>query len=287
MPHLLADKQTLFIGAGSMAEAIIRGIVTARITSPVNISVTNRSSRERLEQLREQYGIRTGCGPEATEDYLREADVVVLAMKPKDAGAALAALKPFLRSDQLLISVIAGLSLSTMEELLCNGMPIARSMPNTSSSIGLGATGLCFSSTAVETDRQLAMEIFTAVGLAVPIEEQQMDVLTGVSGSGPAYIYYMMEAMIKAGKDGGLTDEQARSLTVQTVLGAASMVQSTGEDPAELRRKVTSPNGTTEAAIQTLDRGEFQETVQKAVHRAAERSGELGAMITDGVRNSR
>lgn len=283
MSEALANQNILFIGAGSMAEAIIRGIVSADLLPSKQIHVTNRSNEQQLKQLAEAYGVTTGCGQQAAELYLQKADIVVLAMKPKDAGAALRALKPFLRSNQLLVSVIAGLSISAVEQVVANGMPIVRTMPNTSSTIGLGATGLCFSKEVSDQDRQHVLAIFSAVGLTAEIEEEQMHVLTGVSGSGPAYIYYMMEAMIQAGVDGGLSREQARELTVQTVLGAASMVKHTGEDPAELRRKVTSPNGTTEAAIAVLNAESFQPAVQKAVHRAAERSREIADMIAGDI----
>ncbi|WP_010273756.1 pyrroline-5-carboxylate reductase [Paenibacillus senegalensis] len=287
MSEGLASQNILFIGAGSMAEAIIRGIVSARLLPSERIYVTNRSNEQQLQQLTAAYGVRTGCGEQATQQYLQKADIIVLAMKPKDASTALQSLKPYLRADQLLISVIAGLSISAIEQAVGNGMPVVRTMPNTSSSIGLGATGLCFSERASARNRQHAAAIFSAIGLTAEIEEEQMHGLTGVSGSGPAYIYYMMEALVQAGIDEGLSPEQARELTVQTVLGAASMVKHTGEDPAELRRKVTSPNGTTEAAIAVLNAKGFQPAVREAVQRAAERSREIAEMIAGDIIESR
>ncbi|GIP32440.1 pyrroline-5-carboxylate reductase [Paenibacillus sp. J2TS4] len=277
MSHqLLAAKTILFIGAGPMAEAIIRGLVSRPDTDPERIIATNRSNRERLAALNREYGIRIGCGSEAVARYMSEADLIVLAMKPKDVGEALVEIAPSLDPRHLLISVVAGLSLSTIEGLSGGGIPIARCMPNTSSTIGLGATGLCFSSSATSEHQALALDLFAATGETVIVEEPLIDVVTGVSGSGPAYIYYMMEAMMEAGIAGGLDEEQARLLTVQTVLGAASMVKATGEDPAALRRKVTSPNGTTQAALEKLDEYRFHEAVRSAVHRASERAGELG-----------
>jgi pyrroline-5-carboxylate reductase len=179
----------------------------------------------------------------------------------------------------LLISLIAGLSIQTIEALLDLPFPIARSMPNTSSSIGLGSTGLTFSESTGLNQQKLAIDIFASVGEVFVVEEAQIDILTGLSGCGPAYVYYLMEAMISSGIQGGLSAEMARDLTVQTVLGAASMVKATETAPAVLRKKVTSPNGATQAAMETMDRFHFTEAVEKAVLRASERANELGAMI--------
>jgi pyrroline-5-carboxylate reductase len=158
-------------------------------------------------------------------------------------------------------------------------MNIVRTMPNTSSTIGLGATGISFSSTVSNGQRLLAETMFQSIGLTAVVEEPLLDAVTGVSGSGPAYVYYLMEAMIEAGLSLGLSEEAARELTVQTVLGAAHMVKATNENPAELRRKVTSPNGTTQAAIETLDAHSFSQAVVRAIGRAAERAGEMGDEI--------
>lgn len=152
-------------------------------------------------------------------------------------------------------------------------------MPNTSSTIGLGATGISFSESVNDEQRNLALTMFNAVGLSAVVEEPLIEAVNGVSGSGPAYVYYLMEAMIDAGVQLGLSPEAAKDLTVQTVRGAAEMVFSTGENPGELRRKVTSPNGTTQAAIETLDRFAFQEGLNKAILRCAERAREMGDAI--------
>ncbi|MNI48582.1 Pyrroline-5-carboxylate reductase [compost metagenome] len=178
-----------------------------------------------------------------------------------------------------MISVIAGMTIRTMQGLLGKSQPVVRTMPNTSSSIGLGATGIAYSKEVDEQSRRTALNIFEAVGLTSVIDEERMEILTGISGSGPAYIYYMMEAMIAAGIRGGLPAEQSRELTVQTVLGAARMVQQTGEEPAALRKKVTSPNGSTQAALEVLEKGDFFETVISAVNRCAERSREMGLAL--------
>jgi pyrroline-5-carboxylate reductase len=274
-----------FYGAGSMAEAIVRGLIDQKITSPHRITMMNRSNAERLQTLSERYGVRTGNRPEDKEAFFREADIIVLAMKPKDALAALQAASPLI-DQQLIVSVIAGLSISTMLKAIGKPVAISRTMPNTSSTIGLGATGISFSSGVSEAHKSSVLSIFRAIGIAYEVEEAQLDIVTGVSGSGPAYVYYFMEQMIAAGIQGGLTEETAKQLTVQTVLGAAQMISHTSEEPAELRRKVTSPNGTTQAALETLDRLQFPEAVRQAVLRAAERAGELGRAIDASLEGS-
>lgn len=281
----LIKQQIVFYGAGAMAEAIVRGLVSRSVVLPGQIVMLNRSSNERLAELRARYGVSGSNDPEQRQQYLSSSPIIVLAMKPKDAAEALRKLGPSLNESQLLVSVIAGLSIRTMQELLGRPQPIVRTMPNTSSSIGLGATGIAFSKEVREEDRQTALRMFEAVGTTTVIDEERMETLTGISGSGPAYIYYMMEAMIAAGIRGGLPLEQSTQLTVQTVLGAARMVQQTGEEPAALRKKVTSPAGATQAALEVLDRGDFFETVIAAVARCAERSREMGAAIDAEARN--
>jgi pyrroline-5-carboxylate reductase len=272
-----------FYGAGSMAEAIVRGLIARSVVRPSDIFMLNRSNSERLEELHNRYQVKTSNDDAAKSGILQNSSVIVLAMKPKDAGAVLKELGPLLKEDQLIVSVIAGLSIKTMQRLLERKQPIARTMPNTSSSIGLGATGISYSKEMTEEQRRTVMTLFEAVGTITIIEEKNMDLLTGISGSGPAYIYYMMEAMIAAGIRGGLSEEQCRALTIQTVLGAARMAQQTGEEPSALRAKVTSPNGSTQAAIRTLDDGDFFEDVIAAVNRCSERSREMGVALEEGI----
>jgi pyrroline-5-carboxylate reductase len=279
MSTTLSQAKIAFVGAGSMSEAIIRGLIQTKVADPQHIYVMNRSDQDRLVFLRSEYGLQATSDPITKEAYLRQADVVVLCMKPKDVVTAFEDLKPLLNENQLLVSVIAGLSIAKIEVLLDSNMGIVRTMPNTSSTIGLGATGMSFSANVNDTFKQLATQMFEAVGIVSIVEEEKLEILTGVSGSGPAYVYYFMEAMIKAGIEGGLTEDDSRQLTLQTVLGAAHMVQHTQEDPAELRRKVTSPNGATQASIEALDQYQFTEAITKAVFRSAERAKEMGEQI--------
>jgi pyrroline-5-carboxylate reductase len=217
---------------------------------------------------------------------LSSSDVIILSMKPKDSAAAVKALQPFLRPEQLIISVIAGLSISTIHQLLERPQAVVRTMPNTSSTIGLGATGICFSESVSSSQRALSLSIFNAIGITAVVDEPLIEAVNGVSGSGPAYVYYLMEAMISAGVQLGLSPEAAKNLTIQTVRGAVEMVSSTGENPDDLRRKVTSPNGTTQAAFETLDQYAFQEGMIKAILRCAERAREMGEAIQAEAVNS-
>lgn len=263
-----------------MAEAILRGLIERQVADPNKITVVNRSNQAKLQQLETDYGVHTlqETGPVA--EKVRASDIVILAMKPIDAPKAIAAYRTIFHADQLLISVIAGLSIDIMHGLLNNPLiPVARTMPNTSSSIGLGMTGISFSATAGEMHRKLTLDIFESVGEVLLLEEDRMHILTGISGSGPAYIYAMMEALVSGGVLGGLSREEALQLTVSTVAGAAAMVRQTGEDPGSLRQKVTSPNGTTQAALEKLAQYQFNEAVEQAVLRCAERSQEIAGVI--------
>ncbi|RAP78141.1 pyrroline-5-carboxylate reductase [Paenibacillus montanisoli] len=277
--HKIASLKMCFYGAGSMAEAMVRGLLDRGLTEPGQISMMNRQNAARMEELTARYGVNTSMIEADKSAMLKEADIVFLMMKPKDAAEAIGQVRELLHPGQLIISVIAGMTIRTLETLLGKPMPIVRTMPNTSSTIGLGATGVSFSAAVSQEQRLLAETMFQAVGLTTVVEERMLEVVTGLSGSGPAYVYYLMEAMIAAGSELGLSEEAARELTVQTVLGAAHMVKATGENPAELRRKVTSPNGTTQAAIEKLDANQFSQAVISAISRAAERAAEMGAEI--------
>lgn len=281
MSHTPLHLKIGFIGAGSMAEAILRGLVDQGIADPDRVFALNRQNDERLAELRDKYGIHTTRMPEERDRLISEADIIVLGMKPKDAAAGLADIRHLLHPGQLIVSVVAGLSIGAMERIVGASQPIVRTMPNTSSTIGLGATGISFSRSVTAAQQETCLALFRAIGEVTVIGEDGFDILTGVSGSGPAYLYYVMEAMIAAGVEGGLTEEAARLLTAQTVLGAAQMVKTTNEWPGDLRRKVTSPNGTTQAAIEVLEAGQVGDTVGRAVKRAAERSREISDSLTE------
>jgi pyrroline-5-carboxylate reductase len=243
----------------------------------------NRGNQERLCELTDTYGVNCAVDEEQRYQAVSSADIIILAMKPKDAAEAIRAYRSAFRANQLLVSVIAGLSIAAIEKLTVISLPIVRCMPNTSSTIGLGATGMSYSIEVSDEQQRLARNIFESTGIVCEIEEHLLDIVTGVSGSGPAYIYYVMEAMIAGGVTGGLDETTARLLTVQTVLGAANMVQQTQEEPADLRRKVTSPGGTTQAALELMQANGVSEHISNAVLRAADRAAELGTIIAEQI----
>ncbi len=281
----ISSLKVSFYGAGSMAEAIVRGLIHEKLIAPERISMLNRQNKERLTELHSRYGVQTILQGGSNDDYIREADIIFLAMKPKDAAAALSDIRPYIASKQLVISIVAGLSIQSISQLLGDAAPIVRTMPNTSSTIGLGVTGISYSSTVSPQQMLLTEAIFSLIGMNAVIDESLQAAITGVTGSGPAYVYHFMEAMIQAASELGLPEADAKELIVQTVLGAAEMVRSTGEEPAALRRKVTSPNGTTQAALEIMAEHRFPETVVKAVRRAAERAGELGEAIERSIQS--
>lgn len=272
-----------FFGAGSMAEAIARGIIQKGLLAPERISMLNRSNADRLAELSSGYGVQTILQGSSNERYLQEADIIFLAVKPKDAAESIAQLRPLVSERQLIVSVIAGLSIASLEKLLGGKLSIVRTMPNTSTTIGLGATGISYSDAVTPQQRLVTETIFQSIGINAVVDEGLQDAITGVSGSGPAYVYYFMENMIKAAEELGLASDMAYELVVHTVLGAAEMVRGTGEPPAELRRKVTSPNGTTQAALEVMAQGEWAETLVRAVRRSSERAGEMGAAIERSI----
>lgn len=266
-------KKVVFVGAGSMAEAVIAGIVERGAIVPQNVYVMNKSDDERLISLQNKYGISIVC---KEKEILKEADLIVLATKPKDIQQVMADIRPSLQNKAAILSVIAGISIETME----NGLgkrPIARSMPNTSATIGKSATGVAMNAAVDETMRQHILGLLEAIGLVKEVEEDDLHTVTALSGSGPAYVYYLAEALEEAAVDNGLTQDVARSLIIQTLEGAAAMLKETGTEPAELRENVTSPNGTTAAGLQALQEGLFKETIAKCIQKAAARSRVLGA----------
>ena len=259
-----------FIGAGSMAEALIQGWVEKNVVPAEQIFVSNRSNGDRLQQLQASYGVQ----PVISTDELSQANLIILAMKPKDARTAMAAIAPFISENCAVLSVLAGISIETVEEGL-GARPIARVMPNTSATIGMSATGIAFNEHVSDIQKDLYMKLLQAVGIVIEVEEDKLHAITALSGSGPAYLYYLIEAFEKVGTEFGLTKEIVRELMVQTVAGSAEMLKSGNEEPEALRRKVTSPGGTTEAGIRALENKNFNETIACCIRSAENRSREL------------
>ncbi len=269
-------QRICFIGAGSMSEAMLAGLLKNRLITADRVSVFNRHRRERLTELKKSYGVQI---PEDRGRAVSEADTVILAVKPKDVQEALTQWKTSFHRGQRIISVAAGISTEAVERLIPSGIPVIRAMPNTSCTIGQSATALCTGRWAGPEDLEVARRLFSAIGSAVIVEEEAMDSVTALSGSGPAYIYFMVEALEQAGVEAGLSKEIARQLSLQTLFGAAHMLMETREEPAELRRRVTSPGGTTMAGLEELKRKRFDEAVKSAVLQAKSRSRELGSLL--------
>jgi pyrroline-5-carboxylate reductase len=274
---MLTQKKICFIGAGAMAEAIVAGLINKKIVKPGQISITNRDDRFRLDELVYNFGVFADA--EQKEKSMQEADVLVLAMKPKDVAEALTSIRHFTSSDQLVISVVAGISTDYITDLLGHTAPVVRTMPNTSAAIGRSATGICAGKTASDEHIAMARKIFESIGMVVLTEEAKLDAVTGLSGSGPAYVYYLVESMLAGGIDAGLEADEARKLILQTLIGSAQMLIETGEEPSVLREKVTSPNGTTQAGLDILRSYHFEEAVRSCIQGAAKRSKELGKQL--------
>ncbi len=259
-----------FIGGGNMAEAIMRGLLHE--DAGAEICVAEISSKRRDELTTQFPGVRVvGDAAEAA----RWGEVVILAIKPQQAESVLSLIEPAVTLDKLVISIMAGIPSSKIEANLIPGCRVIRAMPNTPGLIGAGATAVCSGRKATSGDLDLGHRIFAMIGTAVSVEEKLMDAVTALSGSGPAYVFTFMEALADAGVMNGLPRDIAAQLAAQTVLGAARMVVETGEHPTLLKEKVTSPGGTTIAALHALENGGFRGVVMNAVKAACTRSKEL------------
>ncbi|HLJ59200.1 MAG TPA: pyrroline-5-carboxylate reductase [bacterium] len=268
---MAVDCSVALIGAGNMAEALLRGLLGTGTFAAHRCIVANKRNDERLERLAAHWGVRT------TRDkawLMREGDVVVLAVKPHDVAEVLGEIAPHAEPRHLVVSVAAGVPLETIERRL-HGVPAVRTMPNTSTAVNASATALCAGRWAGGAHLEIARAMFEAVGRVVVVPEPLFDAVTGLSGSGPAYVYLLAEAMVEAGMRAGLDRETALDLVSQTVLGAGKMLAETGQDPAALRARVTSPNGTTMAGVRALEELGFPDAVREAVGRATARSREL------------
>ena len=268
---LTLDRTIVFIGAGNMASALIGGLISRGV--PANQLAAVDPSASQRDQVHARHGIRTAASVDA--ELLREA-VVVLAVKPQQMREAVQAIAPLL-GDQLLMSVAAGVRASDLSRWLGGHVRIVRTMPNTPALVGLGATGLAALPGCLTTDRALAQAIMGAVGCTVWVDDEaRLDAVTALSGSGPAYVFRFIECLIEGGQQLGLSAEQARTLALQTVLGAATLAATSNEPAAVLRERVTSKGGTTAAALAVFDSGALPDLVARAMAAADQRSQELG-----------
>jgi pyrroline-5-carboxylate reductase len=271
------DLTIAFVGAGNMAGALIRGLIGTK-TIPSTHIIAADPDQARLDLLESDLAIRV---TQTNDAAVESANVVVLATKPQVFDRVLPSLASSLRPGTLVISIAAGISTRIIERMLPDGTHVVRTMPNTPAMVGAGATAVAAGANATDEDLTLAQRLFESVGIVVQVPESQIDAVTGVSGSGPAYVFAMIEALRDAGAREGLPETTALQLASQTVLGAARLLLERGEAPEALRQKVTSPGGTTLAGLQALDAQGFREALFGAVRAATHRSIELGKMTED------
>ncbi|GAB6404719.1 pyrroline-5-carboxylate reductase [Pseudomonas sp. MHK4] len=270
----MSKTRIAFIGAGNMAASLIGGLRAKGLeAAQIRASDPGEETRARVSA---EHGIEVFAD---NADAIQGADVIVLAVKPQAMKVVCEAIRPSLKPEQLVVSIAAGITCASMNNWL-GAQPIVRCMPNTPALLRQGVSGLFATAQVSAEQRQQAQELLSAVGVALWLdEEQQLDAVTAVSGSGPAYFFLLIEAMTAAGVKLGLPADIAAQLTLQTALGAAHMAVSSDVDAAELRRRVTSPAGTTEAAIKSFQANGFEALVEKALGAAAHRSAEMAEQL--------
>jgi len=260
-----------FLGAGNMAGALLRGTAGRGLLSPERVWACDVIA-DKLQALQQELKIQVTGEPAS---LVRQARSIVLAVKPQDLLAVLDAIRGAVTPDHLIVSIIAGKAIATLAEHLPALTRIVRVMPNTPALIGLGAAGVAAGPHATARDLEATLELFRAVGIATQVEERDLDAVTALSGSGPAYVYRFMEILVEAGVALGLKPEVAAPLALQTVLGAAQMARESPESLSELRRRVTSPGGTTAAALAKFEELGLAEVLKAGLAAARDRSIEL------------
>lgn len=269
---MLADKTIGVLGAGNMGEALIAGLVKACIVEPRQV-LASRRSEVALAYLADTYGIRTTVDNKA---LIGQSDFVVLAVKPQVMAQVLDECAGEFHEGQVVISIAAGITTAFIESRVGNGIPVVRVMPNTPALVGEAISPYCLGRHGSSEQALLASQVFSAVGVTVQVPEAWLDTITALSGTGPAYVFYLLEGLIEAGVEMGLPEHLSRALVRQTVFGAAKLVTETTRSPRQLRAQVTSPEGTTHAAMTYLDAEGFLGTLKQAVFRARDRAAELG-----------
>jgi len=269
------EKPLGIIGGGNMGEALIAGLIQSALLSPAEI-LFSEPRPERRAYLREKFHVSLA---ETNRDLVTRAATLILAVKPQSVPEVLAEIAQFLKPHHLIISICAGVPLDYLQSFIPRPIRMVRAMPNTPALIQKGATALAPSPTAQAEDLSTAEAIFQAVGITVIVKESQMDAVTGLSGSGPAYVFAVIEALAAGGVKEGLPQDVALNLTTQTVLGAAHLIQATAKHPATLRDQVCTPGGTTMAGLYAMEEGGFRLALMNAVIAATQRSKELGEVL--------
>jgi pyrroline-5-carboxylate reductase len=262
-----------FVGAGNMASALLRGLLRAQRVSPQQIHVSDVDPAKR-EKCAQSHGVSAAA---SNQELCAWASVLLLAVKPQNLPGVLRECASAVQPGALVISIAAGVRSSKIGDALPDGTRIVRAMPNTPALVGAGATALCAGPRATPDDLEVARSLFDAVGRSVVVDETQMDAVTGLSGSGPAYVMLMIEALADGGVAAGLSRENALLLATQTVLGSAQLLLESGDHPAAWKDRVMSPGGTTAAGLAALEEGRLRHTLASAVQHATRRSRELGA----------
>ena len=274
---MLNNKIIAIIGTGNMGDALVSGLIGSKSSKPKNI-ICSDVRRDKLEQIKSRYKVRT------TSNNLKavsEADIVIYAVKPQLMAAVLIETSSKLNMSKLVISIAAGVTLAAMESCIEKNMRLIRVMPNIAAAVKEAATAIAAGEHATQEDIKLAMEIFNSIGKCIFLKENYlMDAITGLSGSGPAYIFLIVDALADAGVKMGLSRQESLFLAAQTVLGSAKLLIETREHPGQLKDKVTSPGGTAIAGLATLESGGLRTTLINAVEAATTRSKELGDMMT-------
>lgn len=267
----MIDKNIVFIGAGFMGGALIRGMVKSKTIAPQKITAIDPRS-EILGALKNETAINVTKDNSAVAN----ADIVVLGVKPQILEQVVREISASISSEKLVISIAAGVRISSFESWLGTDTPIIRAMPNMGAAVGSAATAISASAKAGTAEIEIAKKIFDSVGKTVVVDEKLLDAVTAVSGSGPAYVFLFLEAMTEAGTALGLSKETAYELSLATFYGSAKLAMETGQDPASLRKSISSPGGTTLAGLASFEKEGFREIVKKSVETAMKRSMELG-----------
>jgi pyrroline-5-carboxylate reductase len=267
----MSKKSIGFVGAGNMAEAMIRGLLRGGVFAPEQVTASAPRD-ERQRELADKYGIRVT----AENQLAARQSIVVLSVKPQILSRVLDEIAEAVRAESLVISIAAGVPVAAIQAKLRTGMRIVRAMPNTPALVDAAATAIARGEHAGESDLEDAKRIFDAIGITVVLDESQLDAVTGLSGSGPAYVFLILEALSDAGVKVGLSRRTAQLLAAQTLLGSAKLLLETNEHPGRLKDMVTSPGGTAITGLHTLEHGGLRTTLMNAVEAATRRSRELG-----------
>lgn len=268
-----------FLGAGAMGGAILRGVVASGIRVDGGITATNRTAEKAaaFSELEGVTSIALSDTPDGNTEAAAQARIVLVGVKPAMVPDLLREIAPSLTSDAIVVSLAAGVTLQTFADNLGAEVRVIRSMPNTPSTVGKGMTGLAAGAAATPDDVALVHRLFETVGAVVEVPESQIDALSTISGSGPAYVYLLIEELTKAAVGMGFSVADARLMVEQTFIGATALLDASGEEPSELRRRVTSPKGTTERAVAVLQDAHLDRTFAEAADAALARARELAA----------